>query len=115
MQEEVMEKEAIEQKIDSETNPYEKKTLMEILKKNAKELTAHNCKGCAKREDTVRKLAGLGGKAGVGVGAGLCLGVGALTTAAVVGVAIPAIATFGVLALAGGALGFVKGAKDFNK
>ena len=115
MKEEVMEKDAIEKKIATKTNPFQTKTLTEILKKNAKELTAHNCKGCAKREDTVHKVAGLGGKAGVGVGAGLCLGVGALTAAAIVEVAIPAILTFGVLALTGGIVGLVKGVKDFNK
>ena len=105
----------MEEKIDKETSHAGKKTLTEILKKNTKELTAHNCKGCTKREDTVRKVAALGGKAIVGLGTGVCLGVGALAVATVAEVAIPAILTFKALALTGGALGLVKGAKDFNK
>jgi len=105
----------MEKKIETEPSHSGKKTFMEVLKKNAKVLTAHNCKGCAEREDAVRKVAALGGKAAVGLGTGVCLGVGALTAAAVAGVAIPAISTFGFLALTGGAIGLVKGAKDFNK
>ena len=110
-----MREEVMEQKIDTETCHSGGKTFTEILKKNAKELTAHNCKGCAKREDTVRKIAAVGGKAAVGLGTGVCLGVGALAVAAAAEVAIPAILTFKALALTGGALGLVKGAKDFNK
>jgi hypothetical protein len=110
-----MQVEAIEQKIDPEPSHSGEKTFTEILKKNAKDLTAHNCKGCTKREDTVRKVASLGGKAIVGLGAGVCLGIGALAVAAVAEVAIPAILTFKALALTGGALGLVKGAKEFNK
>ena len=40
---------------------------------------------------------------------------GVLAAAAVAEVAIPAILTFKALAVTGGALGLVKGAKDFNK
>jgi len=110
-----MKDETMEKEIDTETNHSGKKTFTEILKKNAKELTAHNCKGCTKREGAARKVAALGGKTAVGLGAGLCLGVGALAAAAVAEVAIPAILTFKALALTGGALGLVKGTKDFNK
>lgn len=110
-----MKKEALEKMIDTETSHSGKKTFTEILKAKAKGLAAHNCKGCTKRENAVHKVAALGGKAAVGLGAGLCLGVGVLTVAAVAEVAIPAILTFKALALTGGALGLVKGAKDFNK
>ncbi|MEI7635840.1 MAG: hypothetical protein WCJ37_00920 [Syntrophus sp. (in: bacteria)] len=110
-----MKEEMMEKKIETETTHLGEETFIEVMKKNAKVLTAHNCKGCAEREDALRKVAALGGKAAVGVGAGICLGVGALTTAAVAGVAIPAILTFGVLGVTGGTLGLVKGAKDFYK
>jgi hypothetical protein len=110
-----MKEEVTEKKIDTETSDSGKKKFTEILKKKAKELTSHNCKGCATREGTARKVAALGGKTAVGLGAGLCLGVGALAAAAVAEVAIPAILTFKALALTGGALGLLKGAKDFNK
>ena len=106
-----MKEEEMEKKIDAEKGH----SFTEALKNNAKELTAHNCKGCAKREDAVRKVASMGGKAVVGLGTGVCLGVGALAVAAVAEVAIPAILTFKALALTGGAVGLVKGAKDFNK
>ena len=92
-----------------------KKSFTEILKTKTKALVAHNCKGCSTRENAVLKVAAVGGKMAVGVGAGVCLGVGALVAATVAEVAIPAILTFKALALAGGALGFLKGAKDFNK
>ena len=110
-----MKEEAMEKKIESELSDSGKETFTEILKKKAKALTAHNCKGCTKREDAVGKLAGIGGKTAVGLGAGLCLGVGALAVAAVAEVAIPALLTFKALALTGGALGLVKGAKDLKK
>ena len=110
-----MKDETMEREIDTETSHSGKTTFTEILKTNAKKLAAHNCHGCEKREDTVRKVAALGGKAAVGLGAGVCVGVGALTAAAVAEVAIPAILTFKALALTGGALGLVKGTKDFNK
>ena len=110
-----MQDETMEEKIEDRMSHSGNKKITEILKKNAKELTAHNCKGCTKREDMVRKVASLGGKAVVGLGAGVCLGVGTLAVAAVAEVAIPAILTFKALALTGGALGLVKGAKDFNK
>jgi len=105
----------MEKKIDAETSHSGKETFTEALKKKAKALTVHNCSGCAKREDTARKVAALGGKAAVGLGTGVCLGVGVLAVAAVAEVAIPAILTFKALALTGGALGLLKGAKDFNK
>ena len=110
-----MKEEAMEMMIDTEASHSGKKTFTEIMKKNARELAALNCKGCSKREDAVRKLAALGGKAIVGLGTGVCVGVGALGVAAAAEVAIPAILTLHALALAGGALGLVKGAKEFNK
>ena len=109
------EEEAMEEKIDKETIHSEKKSLTETLKTKAKALMAHNCKGCSAREGAVGKLTVLAGKTGVGLGAGLCLGVGALAVAAIAEVAIPAILTFKALALTGGALGLVKGAKDLKK
>jgi len=111
------EEKAMEEKIDKETNNSEK-WVTEFLKtktKALKALMAHNCKGCAKKEDAVRKVAAMGGKAVVGLGTGVCLGVGVLVAAGVAEVAIPALLVFEVLALTGGALGLVKGAKDFNK
>jgi hypothetical protein len=90
-------------------------SLTERLKTKAKALMAHSCKGCSARENAVSKAAAMGGKVAVGVGAGLCLGVGALAAAAIAEVAIPAILTFKALALTGGALGLVKGAKDLRK
>jgi len=109
------EEEAMEEKIDKEPIHSEKKSLTEILKTKTKALMAHNCKGCSNREDAAHKLTVLAGKAGVGLGAGICLGVGALAAAAIAEVAIPAVLTFKALALTGGALGLVKGAKDLKK
>ena len=43
---------------------------------------------------------------------GVCVGVGALAAAAIAEVALPAILMFKALALTGGALGFLKGARD---
>jgi len=110
-----MKEKELEQEIDLELSSLDGKTFIGILKKNAKDLTAHNCKGCAGREDAVLKVAAVGGKAAVGLGTGLCLGVGALTAAAIAEVAIPAILTFGFLAAIGSAIGLVKGVKDLNK
>lgn len=110
-----MKEEEVEKKIDLEPSHSGKKSFTEILKTNARKLTAHNCKGCEKREDTVRRVAALGGKAAVGMGTGVCLGVGVLAVAAVAEVAVPAILMFKAFALTGGALGLVKGAKEFNK
>ena len=42
-----MMEEAMEKKIDTETSYSGKKTFTEVLKKNAKELAALNCKGCS--------------------------------------------------------------------
>ena len=109
------EEEATEKKIDKETINSGKNSLTEILKTKTKALMAHSCKGCSTREDAVHKLAAMGGKVAVGVGAGVCLGVGALAAAAIAEVAIPAVLTFKALALTGGALGLVKGAKDLKK
>ncbi len=108
------EEEAREEKTDKETINSGKNSLTEILKTKTKALMAHNCKGCSTKEDAVRKFAVLAGKAGVGLGAGVCLGVGALAAAAIAEVAIPAVLTFKALALTGGALGLVKGAKDLT-
>ncbi len=109
------EEEAMEKMFAKETINSEKKSLTETLKTKTKALIAHNCKGCSTRENAVLKAAAVGGKVALGVGAGVCVGVGALAAAAVAEIAIPAILTFKALALTGGALGLVKGAKDFNK
>jgi len=112
------EEKAIEEKIGKETIHSRKNSVTEFLKTKAKALKAlmaHNCKGCAKKEDAARKVAAMGGKAVVGLGTGVCVGVGVLGAAAVAEVAIPALLVFEVLAVTGGALGLVKGAKDFNK
>ena len=109
------EEKAMEEKTGKETITSGKNSVTERLKTNAKVLMAHNCKGCAKKEDAVRKVAAMGGKTAVGLGAGVCVGVGVLAAAAVAEVAIPALLVFKALALTGGALGLVKGAKDFNK
>jgi hypothetical protein len=113
-EEEGRKEEAREEEIDKETIHSEKKSLTAILKTKTKALMAHSCKGCSTREEAVGKVAGMGGKVAVGVGAGLCLGVGALAAAAVAEIAIPAVLTFKALALTGGALGLVKGAKDLT-
>ena len=109
------EEKAMEEKIGKETINSRKNSVTERLKTKAKPLMAHNCKGCEKREEAVRKVAAMGGKAAVGLGTGVCVGVGVLAVAAVAEVAIPAVLVFKGLALTGGALGLVKGAKDFNK
>ena len=109
------EEKGMEEKIGKETIHSKKNSITERLKAKAKVLMAHNCKGCAKREDSVRKVAAMGGKAVVGVGTGVCVGVGVLAAATAAEVVIPALLVFKALALTGGALGLVKGAKDFNK
>ena len=112
------EEKVMEEKIGKETINSRKNSVTELMKtkaKGLKALMAHNCKGCAKKEDAVRKVAAMGGKAAVGLGTGVCVGVGVLAVAAVAEVAIPAVLVFKGLALTGGALGLVKGAKDFNK
>ena len=112
------EEKAMEEKIGKETINSRKNSFTErlkTLKTKAKALMAHNCKGCAKKEDAVRKVAAMGGKAVVGLGTGVCLGVGVLVAAGVAEVAIPALLVFEVLAVTGGALGLVKGAKDLKK
>jgi hypothetical protein len=77
---------------------------------------ALNCKGCEKREnavhDAAHKAAVLAGTTAAGLGVGLTLGVGALVTAAVAEIAIPAVLTFKAFGLTCAALGFLKGAKD---
>jgi hypothetical protein len=110
-----MKEEAMEEKIDTETSHSGKKTFTEILKTNAKKLTAHNCKGCEERENAAHKVARLAGSTAAGLGVGLTLGVGALAAAAVAEVAIPAVLMFKALALTGGALGLVKGARALKK
>jgi hypothetical protein len=111
------EEKAMEEKIGKEKNNSEKKSVTERMKTKAKALMAqgHICKKCSRREDTVRKFAGMGGKAAVGLGTGVCLGVAVLAAAAVAEIAIPAVLTFKALAVTGGALGLVKGAKDLKK
>ena len=111
-----MKEEAREEEIEKEPIDSGKIiSLTEKLKTKTKALMAHNCNGCSTRENAVSKAAAMGGKVVVGVGAGLCLGVGALAVAAIAEVAIPAVLTFKALALTGGALGLVKGAKDIKK
>ena len=92
-------------------------TVLQKMKTRLKEVKAKElkCKGCEKREDTVRKVATMGGKAVVGLGTGVVLGVGVLSAAAIAEVALPVILTFKALGVTCGALGLVKGAKDFNK
>jgi len=91
-------------------------TVLQKMKTKLKEVKAKelNCKGCVKRENTVLKVARMGGKAVVGLGTGVILGVGVLSVAAIAEVALPVILTFKALGLTGGALGLVKGAKEFN-
>ena len=77
-----------------------------------------NCKGCEKKELVVlsaaRTATVLAGNAAVGLGIGVTVGLGALVVAAVAEAAIPAILTFQALGLAGGALGFLKGARELK-
>jgi hypothetical protein len=77
---------------------------------------AKDCKGCEKKEEAVhnvaRKAAVVAGTTAMGLGVGVAVGVGALAAAAVAEVAIPAILTFKALAVTGGALGFLKGARN---
>ena len=109
------EEKGMEEKIGKEMIHSGKKSVAERLKAKAKVLMAHNCKGCSKREDAVRKVAAMGGKTAVGLGTGVCVGVGVLAAAAVAEVAIPAVLVFKALALTGGALGLVKGTRDLRK
>ena len=111
------EEKAMEEKIGKETINSRTNSVTERMKTKAKALMAqgHICKKCSRRKATVGKFVGMGGKAAVGLGTGVCLGVGVLTVAAVAEVVIPAVLVFKALALTGGALGLVKGAKDFNK
>jgi len=92
-------------------------TVFQKMKSKMREVKSKElkCKGCEKREDTVLKVATLGGKAVVGLGTGVVLGVGMLSVAAIAEVALPAILTFKALGVTCGALGLVKGAKDFDK
>ncbi|MFZ4440293.1 MAG: hypothetical protein ACOYOS_17855 [Syntrophales bacterium] len=94
-----------------------KQTVFQKMKSKVKEVKAKEvkCKGCEKREDTVLKVATMGGKAVVGLGTGVVLGVGMLSVAAIAEIALPAILTFKALGVTCGALGLVKGAKDFDK
>ncbi len=73
------------------------------------------CRSCTAKRSFLYKVFRLGGKTAVGLGAGLTVGIGALAAAAIGEVAIPAILTFKVLGLTGGALGFLSGAKDLRK
>jgi hypothetical protein len=79
---------------------------------------SRDCRKCDKKEafarDAAHHAAILTGKTIMGLGVGVCLGVGALAVAAVTEVAIPAILTFKALGLTGGAVGFLKGAKDIK-
>ncbi|MEI7673861.1 MAG: hypothetical protein WCK00_17285 [Deltaproteobacteria bacterium] len=116
----------IEKKVDQELMDFGKEppapvmvtqTVFQKMKRKVKEVKAKElkCKGCEKRESTALKVATMGGKAVVGLGTGVVLGVGALSVAAIAEVALPAILTFKALGVTCGALGLLKGAKDFNK
>jgi len=100
-----------EKKVDQEVIDPGKKTDAVFLKTKTKTL---NCKGCVKRENAVLKVAKMGGKAVVGLGTGVFLGVGVLSVAAIAEVALPVALTLKALGLTGGALGLVKGAKEFK-
>ncbi|MEI6666926.1 MAG: hypothetical protein WCP29_02135 [Acidobacteriota bacterium] len=63
----------------------------------------------------VQRSVELVGKTAVGLGAGVCLGIGALSAAAIAEIAIPAILTIKALGLTGSAAGFLWGAKAFKK
>ena len=92
-------------------------TVFQKMKTKLKEVKAKElkCKGCEKREGTVRKVATMGGKTVVGLGTGVVLGVGVLSVAAIAEVALPVVLTFKALGVTCGALGLVKGAKEFDK
>jgi len=122
------EEKTIEKKVDQEVMDSGEKpeppapvmithTVLQKMKTRLKEVKARElkCKGCEKREDTVRKVATMGGKAVVGLGTGVVLGVGVLSAAAIAEVALPVVLTFKALGVTCGALGLVKGAKEFNK
>jgi hypothetical protein len=68
-----------------------------------------------KKGRMVYNVAVLAGKTAAGLGVGVSLGIGALATAAIAEVAIPAILTFKALGLTGAALGFLSGAKGLKK
>jgi hypothetical protein len=105
-----------EKKVDQEVMDSGGKTDSAFHKtKNRSKAKTPNCRGCEKREDALRKIAVMGGKAVAGLGTGVCLGVGVLSVAAVAEVALPVILTFKALGVTCGALGLVKGAKEFNK
>jgi len=70
--------------------------------------------GDQKGGDVVYQVAMLAGKTVAGIGVGVSLGIGALLLAAIAEVAIPAILTFKALGLAGGAFGFLHGAKNLK-
>ncbi len=110
---------AMEEATYHETIHPRKRSTVEVLKTKARELTAKNCKGCAKREAAVHgvasKVATVAGTTAVGLGVGLTLGVGALAAAAIAEIAIPAVLTFKALGLTCGALGLLKGAKSLKK
>lgn len=110
------EEKALEEKVDREVmDPREKADAALLETKTKKKAKTLNCRRCEKREDTVRKVATMGCKAAVGLGTGVFLGVGVLSVAAIAEVALPVILTFKALSLTGGALGLVKGAKEFDK
>jgi hypothetical protein len=109
-----------EQKSDQEVMAPGEKTEAPCLKTESQtkaktKAKTLNCRECAKKKGAVRKVAVMGGKAVVGLGAGVCLGVGVLSVAAIAEVALPVILTFKALGLTGGAIGLVKGAKEFNE
>jgi len=63
----------------------------------------------------VQRTIELVGKTAVGVGAGIVLGIGALSAAAIAEIAIPAVLTLKALGLTGGAAGLLWGTNGMKK
>jgi hypothetical protein len=106
----------VEQRVDQEVIDHGRKRGAPCVKTKTKAKTKNlKCRECEKKENAVRKVATMGGKVVVGLGTGVFVGVGLLSAAAIAEVAIPAILTFKALGLTGGALGLVKGAKEFDE
>jgi hypothetical protein len=71
--------------------------------------------GLDKAGDVAQKTMVMLGKTAVGLGAGVCLGLGALSAATIAEIAIPAVLTMKALGLTGAATGFLWGAKGLKK
>jgi len=61
------------------------------------------------------KFAVIVGRTAVGLGVGVCLGIGALAAATIAEVVIPAVLTFQAFGLACGAVGFLSGARALKR